>query len=129
MDSQTYRTQACLPTPHCTRRISHLKPYPYMIGDQVNAISRQDETSALIIDSDICIGCEMCASACPLGTISIDTESQKPLLCDLCGGKPMCTQFCPTEAIKYTTATKASLNQRRSSFKKVTELIKQLPAK
>ena len=37
-----------------------------------NAISRDNETSAMIVNVDSCVGCKVCAMVCPIGRISMD---------------------------------------------------------
>jgi len=76
------------------------------------AISRDAETNAVVVDQDLCIQCGSCVSACVIGldavaseqklAIRLDEDTQFPLKCDLCGGDPQCVKFCPTEALVYT---------------------------
>lgn len=72
----------------------------------VKAIS-QDENGAVTIDSEKCIVCKMCVSACPLGNISFSPFSRKVFKCDLCGGDPKCVKFCAPGAIKYVDPTES----------------------
>ncbi len=90
------------------------------------AISRCEETGAMLINYDICIGCKMCAIACPLGGISITDGEKKVIKCDLCEGDPACAKFCCADAIQYTSSTKAILMKKREATKKLGELMKLL---
>ena len=94
----------------------------------VNAISLDEETAALIINYDLCIGCKACVSACPFGAIHFDDEEKRPIKCDLCDGDPECTKICPSEALKYEEADKASMAKRRESIEHLPELLKLISA-
>ncbi len=77
-----------------------------------DAISRNLETSAVIVDKELCIQCGNCIDACVIGlekvdaeqklAIRLDDEKEMPLKCDLCDGDPQCVMFCPTQALLFT---------------------------
>ncbi len=67
----------------------------------VNAISRAEKTSTIKVDSEKCIGCKMCVSACPFGNITYSSRLKKIVKCDLCDGDPQCVKQCPGGAIEY----------------------------
>lgn len=46
----------------------------------------------VIFRSSKCNGCPYCASACPLGAVFWDSESNKPMICIACG---YCVPYCP----------------------------------
>ena len=99
--------QACM---HCADPIC-------MIGCPTGAIHRDAFGGEVIINSDTCIGCTVCANNCPYGSIRmVETrdsdgqplvaKDQKPLLkatkCDLCIdqlGGPACVRACPHDAL------------------------------
>ena len=64
------------------------------------ALARNDESGAVVVDNELCVGCALCETACPFGHIHFDRESGKPLKCDLCGGDPACAKFCPDQALE-----------------------------
>ncbi|RKD30931.1 4Fe-4S dicluster domain-containing protein [Thermohalobacter berrensis] len=76
----------------------------------VNAIKSNDEV--VYLDSEKCIGCQMCEQACPYGVISmsksISDNSNKKIAskCDLCldrqknNQSPACYSACPVKAIE-----------------------------
>ncbi len=70
------------------------------------AISRDESTGAIVVESELCIGCGECEAACPLGMIRVfDKKARK---CDLCGGSPLCVEACPTGAIELAPGRKES---------------------
>ena len=77
-----------------------------------DAISRNPETTAVVVDRDLCIMCGACVRACVIGldqinpdlklAIRLNDEKEMPLKCDLCEGDPQCVKYCPTEALVLT---------------------------
>ena len=53
----------------------------------------------VIVDYSKCIGCGMCRSACPIGAIVWDEESNKPVICVHCG---YCVNYCVHEVLALT---------------------------
>ena len=90
----------------------------------VKAIRRDNETGAMLVDYDTCIGCRMCIMACPLGALYPDKEKKRIIKCDLCDGDPMCVKFCPSSAVQYSTPAKAMLMKKRSAAEKISEFVR-----
>lgn len=101
-------TQACM---HCSDPVC-------MIGCPTGAIARDRATGVVEIHESICVGCGMCAAACPYDTIQMvevvdrqgrqyrDERSGKPITkatkCDMCSGSPSgpaCVAACPHDAL------------------------------
>ena len=67
----------------------------------VSALIRNESTGAIEVDEGRCIGCGLCAIACPFGHMSRDGTAAIAVKCDLCGGQPACVSFCPTQTLEY----------------------------
>ncbi|MGB7328538.1 MAG: 4Fe-4S dicluster domain-containing protein, partial [Rubripirellula sp.] len=100
--------QACM---HCADPVC-------MIGCPTGAISRNAESGVVSIHESICVGCGVCASACPYENIRMaeiydskgraycDAASGKPInkatKCDMCSSLPTgpaCASACPHDAL------------------------------
>lgn len=57
------------------------------------ALKKNESAGALFVDQSLCIGCRLCAEACPFGAIQIGPGGEI-LKCDLCGGSPACVEVC-----------------------------------
>ena len=68
---------------------------------------RDPETNVVLVDSDACIGCQLCLSACPYGVRSLNEAKQTVEKCTLCkqltdaGKQPYCVSICPNECRYY----------------------------
>jgi len=77
-------------------------------GCPVGAITKRDEDGAVVVDQDLCIGCQNCSRMCPFGIPEYLPETGKMDKCDMCiacgktpEGEPHCVATCPTRALKY----------------------------
>jgi len=98
---------ACM---HCTDAVC-------LIGCPTGAIHRLPDTGTVVIDDNICIGCETCANSCPYnnirmvdirdasGAFMLDRDGQtisRATKCDLCNTQltgPACAEACPHDAL------------------------------
>lgn len=69
-----------------------------------DAITRDEDTGAVIISQELCTGCLACVDACPFQVIKVGTEGLA-FKCDLCEGNPACVWSCTRGAITYSEAT------------------------
>ena len=64
----------------------------------VHAISGDEKTGARTVDPSRCIGCGMCAQACPWNMPRVDAETGVSTKCISCG---RCAEQCPNGAIQF----------------------------
>ena len=65
-----------------------------------DAIDRNANTGALVIDREKCVGCGECIPACPYGMIHLNDRYNIAAKCDLCDSQPRCVEACYPRAIK-----------------------------
>jgi anaerobic carbon-monoxide dehydrogenase iron sulfur subunit len=73
----------------------------------VQAITRDSVTGAMVIDQDLCTGCQECAMRCPYTAISVskaNNDQAHVFKCELCNGDPQCVKFCYPQALRYVPA-------------------------
>lgn len=69
-----------------------------MYACPVDAISRDEGTGAVVIDTGECIGCMQCRQACPWDIPKYHCEREIAIKCDLCEDRaegPACVEACP----------------------------------
>ena len=91
----------------------------------MRAIHKDENTGALLIDYDLCVGCKLCVTFCPFGGAGMDIEG-KVIKCDLCKGDPQCVKNCEPEALQYLEASAINLRKRRVAAENLSELMKKL---
>jgi len=78
----------------------------------VGAMSRDERTGAVVVDSTLCVGCMACRRACPWAVPKKHPELGIAIKCDLCGdreGGPVCVEMCPLSgrALRYARGSVA----------------------
>ncbi len=82
----------------------HCIDAPCLQACMTGAMSRDQETKAVLCDEERCVGCWMCIMVCPFGAIQRSLQGRKAASkCDLCYGEetPVCVANCPNEALLY----------------------------
>ena len=90
----------------------------------VDAITRDVDTGAILLNEEVCIVCRACIQACPHGALSINGEKGTIFVCDLCKGDPQCVKNCEPKALQYIEASSINLKKRRMAAEKLSELMK-----
>ena len=88
-----------------------------------DAISRNEDTGAVEIDSNRCAGCKMCMLACPSGNIHFNAGLHIAQKCDLCGGDPSCVKFCTSGALNFEEEEEAYTGRREAFDSKIMQLL------
>ena len=72
----------------------------------VEAITKYEE-GPVVINPEVCIGCEYCIYACPWGVITKNDITDKASKCTMCSDRisedksPFCVQACPVNALDF----------------------------
>ena len=85
----------------------------------VDAIKRDPETTAIVIDKEECLGCGECVEACPFGYMHLDESLRKATKCDLCGGNPKCVQMCMARALHFGSINSLAELKRKQTDKRL----------
>jgi len=59
----------------------------------------------VVIDQDICIGCNACVAVCPYQALDMDSENKARLIFDKCKDSFDCIPVCPVTCIWKTSET------------------------
>ena len=68
--------------------------YPCIASCPVDALSVDEETTAVLVDEEKCTSCGNCIDACPGRVPFLHPETNKAVICDLCEGDPECVKVC-----------------------------------
>ena len=94
----------------------------------MHAIKRDEQTGAMLVDYELCVGCKLCMMFCPFGGIELDAKTGKISKCDLCNGDPLCVKFCEPKALQYLDATALNLKKKMAAAQKLSDLMKKMLA-
>jgi anaerobic carbon-monoxide dehydrogenase iron sulfur subunit len=77
------------------------------------ALSRSQDTGAVVVSADKCLGCRTCVEVCPFGAPSVDPRTGISEKCNLCDGDPTCVKFCAFGALQFVDSEEESMVRRR----------------
>jgi len=84
-----------------------------------DAIVRNEETGAMVVDDELCIGCHLCVEACRLGGVFIDPVGETVMKCDLCGGNPACVDSCVYGALDFLSVSEGAYKKRQEAIESI----------
>jgi anaerobic dimethyl sulfoxide reductase subunit B len=96
-----------LPVTHLSLACNHCEKPLCLYGCPTGAYTRDALTTAVIIDSEKCIGCRYCIWNCPYDAPKLNLNDGVILKCNYCysriqeGGEPACTAACPTGSLRF----------------------------
>jgi Fe-S-cluster-containing dehydrogenase component len=96
---------------HLSLACNHCAEAPCMEQCPARAYRRDEQTGAVLIDADLCLGCRYCGWVCPYGAPRFDEEKGVMTKCTFCvdkqheGGAPACVTSCPTGALTWDELT------------------------
>lgn len=96
-----------LPTYHLSLACNHCTEAPCISACPAQAIDRDRRTGAVLIRSELCIGCRYCSWACPYDAPRFDQQTQIMGKCTWCDHRlqenrdPACVEQCPTGALAF----------------------------
>ncbi|MDV7105526.1 DMSO/selenate family reductase complex B subunit [Vibrio sp. TH_r3] len=71
------------------------------------AMHKRQEDGFVVVNEEVCIGCQHCSNACPYGAPQFSKEKGHMTKCDGCyervadGKQPMCVESCPLRALEF----------------------------
>jgi Fe-S-cluster-containing dehydrogenase component len=90
---------------HLSLACNHCLDAPCMEGCPALAITHDERTGAVILDSSRCIGCRYCSLVCPFDAPQFNVSTGVMEKCSFCNERllrneaPACTSMCPTKAL------------------------------
>jgi len=87
------------------------------------AISRNEQTGALVVNEDLCVGCKTCIVACPLGGVLFHYRKECAAKCDLCQGDPACAKSCLYGALEYLSMDEWGRKKRLKGAENLSRLV------
>jgi Fe-S-cluster-containing hydrogenase component 2 len=92
------------------------KDYPCIVSCPVDALSVDEETTAVLVDEEMCTSCGRCIDACPGKVPFLHPESEKAVICDLCEGDPECVKVCREAGYNALELVEEKANVHRKLF-------------
>jgi len=90
--------------------------YPCVESCPVEALSVDEDTTAVLVDREKCISCSKCIDACPGKIPFLHPGDNKATICDLCGGDPECVKVCHEAKYDALRLVEEKMNVHRKLF-------------
>ncbi len=107
---------------HLSLACNHCEEPACLNACPAGAYSMDDDTGAVVLNHDRCIGCRYCTWACPYDAPKYDPSSGTIDKCTFCisrinnSGKPACAVNCPTAALEYGIVDEEDGNTTAGGF-------------
>jgi carbon-monoxide dehydrogenase iron sulfur subunit len=91
------------------------------------ALHRPTPDGPVLLDSELCGGCNLCILACPYGVIDVSVEGKAVVKCDLCfertetGMLPECVESCPLGGLQVVEVDGDLENRHRRLAERVAD--------
>ena len=103
----------------------HCEDAPCVSVCPTGAMHRNEATTWVEWDTNLCIRCKMCTIACPFGNVVYDGVTNNIIKCDMCSGDPECVKFCPNKALEYADDTSAVRSRKKAFAAKFKDAFKE----
>ena len=90
--------------------------YPCVESCPVDALSVDENTTAVLVDREACIGCGDCIRDCPGSVPFLHPGDNKATICDLCGGDPECVKVCQEAGYDALRMVEERMSRNRKLF-------------
>ncbi|UCH57011.1 MAG: 4Fe-4S dicluster domain-containing protein [Candidatus Bathyarchaeota archaeon] len=90
--------------------------YPCVDSCSFDALSVDEDTSAVIVDREKCTSCALCIKACPGQVPFLHPGDNKATVCNLCEGDPECVKVCQEARYNALSVVEEKPNVNRKLF-------------
>ena len=90
--------------------------YPCVESCPVEALSVDEDTTAVLVDREKCTSCGECIDACPGKIPFLHPGDNKATICDLCGGDPECVKVCHEAKYDALRLVEEEMDENRKLF-------------
>jgi Fe-S-cluster-containing dehydrogenase component len=91
------------------------------------AMQKRAKDGIVFVESDLCVGCKACITACPWGTPQWNPQTGKAVKCDYCmdrvdqGLEPACVTKCVTKCLHFGAPSLKSQSRRERHAQQVAD--------
>jgi Fe-S-cluster-containing dehydrogenase component len=91
------------------------------------AMQKRAKDGIVFVESDLCVGCKACITACPWGTPQWNPQTGKAVKCDYCmdrvdqGLEPACVTKCVTKCLHFGEPSLKSQSRRERHARQVAD--------
>jgi Fe-S-cluster-containing hydrogenase component 2 len=90
--------------------------YPCVKACPVEALTVDEDTTAVLVDREKCTSCGECIDACPGKIPFLHPGDNKATICDLCEGDPECVKVCTEAGYNALQLVEEGMSVQRKLF-------------